>query len=446
MTTGESRSTIGIALLATALTPSLGWGQTCTWGGTPALLMPTVATLRSDARLLAAPARLAVDLEGKVYVTDPPAGRILVRDGHGRLVRVLEGLGRPLGVAVDSYGVVYVGDESNGSVQLIDADGRLLRKLGRGDGEFQLPGHIAMDHATGVVYVADGGANEVKGFRDGMSVARFGGTGSAAGLFSFPTGIHVSEAGEIFVADQNNDRVQVFDRAGAFQRCFGKTSNMTLKPRFGRAQGLAGDSIGRVYVADAFQGTVKVFDAAGVLLGTIGRFGERTGELQLPQSLVVDSHNRLLVASTGNARVEVFGLDGYVDPHVVDASARLARPAVSPSYTRSRRFPLWAVVEVRGHGASEIVRTSLTANGVGAWGAGPRRDGRFWASFDHGSVTATLPAGVGWVSVRGQLLDGAEFEATEWLGPVPPPTRPEPRGPTRRYRTAHPVAARGPTQ
>ena len=436
------RRSVALALGA-LLVPALGRAQTCTWGGTPSLAMPVVTALRSDARLLAAPARLAVDGEGRRYVTDPLGGRLLVRDNKGRLVRVLEGLGRPLGVAVDAFGVVYVGDELTGSVSLFDAGGLFLRKLGSGDGEFRLPGHMAVDPGTGVLYVADGGADEVKAYRDGQLVARFGGSGSAVGQFSFPTGIHVSPAGEVFVADQNNDRVQVFDRNGAFLRCFGKTSGMSLKPRFGRAQGITGDGAGRIYVADAFQGTVKVFDPAGVALGTIGGFGDRTGQLQLPQSLAVDANGRLLVTSTGNSRVEVFGLDGYSDPSVLEANAQLLRPSSWSTERPLRRFPLWAVVDVPGRAATEIVASSVTANGVVARGAGPRRDGRFWAVFEHASVAATLPPEGGWVAVRGELVDGSEFEAAGRLGVIPPPTRPAPTGPTRRSPTRPVTAARG---
>lgn len=432
-----------VLALVALLPPALGRAQTCTWSGTPSLAMPTVTALRSDARLLASPARLAVDSEERRYVTDPPRGRMVVRDVRGRLVRVVEGLGRPLGVAVDGFGVAYVGDELTGSVLLFDSGGHFLRKLGQGDGEFALPNHIAVDPGTGVVYVADSGANEVKAFRDGMVVTRFGGTGSAAGQFSFPTGIHASAAGEIFVADQNNDRVQVFDREGTFLRCFGKGGGMSLKPRFGRVQGLTGDTSGRVYVADAFQGTVKVFDAAGVFLGAIGQFGDRTGELQLPQSLAVDSNNRLLVASTGNSRIEVFGLDAFSDPNVLDARVQFLGSNAWAKDRRGRRFPIWAVIDVPGHASTEIAATSVTANGVGSRGSRPRVDGRFWTSFDYPSVAATLPPEGGWVAVRGNLVDGSEFEANGWLGPAPQVSHPTPRKPSRRSGDRCVIAAGG---
>jgi len=400
--------------------------------------MPTVTALRNDARLLAAPARLAVDGEGRRYVTDPQAGRLLVRDASGRLVRVVDGLGRPLGVAVDAFGVVYVGDELSGSVSLFDAQGQFLRKLGGGDGEFVLPGHLAVDPGqAGVIYVADSGADEVKVYRDGQLVARFGGSGSGAGQFSFPTGIHVSSAGEVFVADQNNDRVQVFDRSGGFLRCFGKSSGMSLKPRFGRVQGLTGDSEGRIYAADAFQGTVMVFDPAGVPLGAIGQFGDRVGELRLPQSLAVDNAGRLYVAATGNSRVELFGLDNFSDPHVLEANAQLWGPA-----RIRRRVVIRALIDVPGHVGKEVVASSVSGNGVFPLETGLRRR-VFWAAFDYASIAATLPTGGGWVAISGELIDGSEFEAEAWLDAVTPPTRPAPRIPVRASGSRPAKAGRG---
>jgi DNA-binding beta-propeller fold protein YncE len=444
-----ARRPLALALVA-LLAPALGWAQTCTWGGTPSVPMPTVTALRSDSSLLAAPARLAVDGDGRRYVTDPSGGRLLVRDANGRFVRALDGLGRPLGVAVDAFGVAYVGDELTGSVSLLDPEGHFLRKLGGGDGEFVLPGHLAVDPRTGIVYVADSGADEVKAYRDGQLVARFGGPGSAAGQFSFPTGIHVSSEGEVFVADQNNDRVQVFDRDGGFLRCFGKTGGMSLKPRFGRVQGLTGDSAGRIYAADAFQGSVKVFDSAGVALGTIGQFGDRVGELRLPQSLAVDAVGRLHVAATGNSRVEVFGLDGYSDPHVLEGNAEFLLPASGPTRVSRRRALLKAAIDVSGRAEEEIVASSLAANGVISRGAAFGRDGRFQAAFDLASVAATLPPGGGWVAIRGELTDGSEFEAAAWLGTALPATRAAPparggapAGPTRGPGTRPVTAGRG---
>src|SRR5664279_3787164 len=54
------------------------------------------------------------------------------------------------------------------------------------------------------------------------AIPPFGAEGKAAGEFEAPHGIAVSqEAGEVFVVDRNNARVDVFNRGGAFLRAFG---------------------------------------------------------------------------------------------------------------------------------------------------------------------------------------------------------------------------------
>ena len=170
-------------------------------------------------------------------------------------------------------------------------------------------------------------------------------------------------------------------------------------------------------------------------------FRSRKGELRLPQSLAVDANGRLLVVSTGNSRVELFGLDGYSDPHVLEAGVRL-RLATWPTRRRPRRPGLWAIVEVPGHAAAEIVGSSLTANGVAARGGSVRGD-RFWAAFDHASIVATLPPEGGWVVVRGELGDGSEFEAVGRLDDASPSGHPDPTVPERLAPTRSRAAARG---
>ncbi len=173
---------------------------------------------------------VAVDAASNTYTADPSAGRVVVRDAWGRLVSVKNGLLTPTAVAVDGFGRILVAEQGAGSVSVFDRGWRLLAKLGQGNGEFQLPNDIAVDPASGAIYVSDGAANLVKAYTaDWAPLFSFGGTGRALGQFSFPAALHMSASGELFVADQNNDRVQVFARDGKPLRCFGgRTGGMRM--------------------------------------------------------------------------------------------------------------------------------------------------------------------------------------------------------------------------
>ena len=282
---------------------------------------PAVTPLGSSAGTYLAPARVATDTAGNAFIVDPLAGQITVVDAFNRVTMVKEGLAEPLAIAADTAGRRYVGESRLGSVTVFSPEWNPLGRLGAGTNEFQLPGYVALDAAPDglLVYVSDGPAHEIKVYREGALLRRFGSLGNGSGQFNFPAGLWVSPAGELYAVDQNNDRVQVFDRAGTFLRSF------TLRPsgwtgKSGRAQGIVGDAQGRLYVADTFQGFVKVFTATGGFLGYVGGYGDATGQVLSPCGLALDNTGRLLVASANTARVEAFGLDCFTQLRITPAS------------------------------------------------------------------------------------------------------------------------------
>lgn len=272
---------------------------------------PVVAPLGRYITAGQSPARIAVGPAGSVFVSDPASGSVETFDAFGRPVARREGFARPLGIAVKAQADLALAEEQPGRVSVFDAQWNVLYLLGQGDGEFQLPNHLAWDAAPGsnTLYVADSKANLIKVYAGPNLIRTFGGAGTGNGQFDFPAGLCIRTNGEVCVVDQNNDRVQVFDRAGTFLRSFGLGSS---KPS-GRSQAVLADAAGRVLVADSFQGTVKVFDAdTGALLANIGSFGQQPGQLDAPAGLALDSLNRLFITSANARRLEVFGLDSFV--------------------------------------------------------------------------------------------------------------------------------------
>lgn len=283
--------------------------------------LPAATALRSYDKGYREPVRLATDAASRLYVADPRLGAITIRDESGKFLAIKRGFDRPLGVAVDPSGRIFICEAGKGRVSIFTPGWVPAGALGQGDGEFQMPNHILIT-ADGLVYVVDSTASLVKVYGpDGLLVRQFGGPGRLAGQLNFPTGVAVTPAGEIFVSDQGNERVQVFDASGTFLRKFGGTLGMMgTNTTYGRVQGLLADAQGRIYLADSFRGVVTVLTPAGVSLGAIGAFGAGPGHLAGPASLAMDSNNRLFVASPGNTRVEIYGLDTYTDPHILFAN------------------------------------------------------------------------------------------------------------------------------
>jgi DNA-binding beta-propeller fold protein YncE len=169
------------------------------------------------------PLALAFDAQGHLYVADAGGTLQVVHefDRYGALVRnfgVATGLSFPNGLAVDGKGNVYVSDTNDGRLIVFDASGNQIGVVGRGPaaGELGLPVGIAIDDA-GRVFVVDSVSHAVQiyrvlaaGDRSPTYLASFGVEGTANGAFEYPNGIALDARGHVYVADWNNDRVQVW--------------------------------------------------------------------------------------------------------------------------------------------------------------------------------------------------------------------------------------------
>lgn len=174
------------------------------------------------------PTSMLIDKKNNlIYVADASSRKIVITDFQGELVRTVGGFGEadgqfnlPVAMALNSKGYLVVADAFGATIQMFDRDGRFYRKFGgRGDtpGNFQLIKSLAVDSSDNI-YVVDGRAHNISIFNEqGELLLVMGGfyasaeTGKLApGGFSVPIGIDIDSSDKIYVVDQMNTRVQVF--------------------------------------------------------------------------------------------------------------------------------------------------------------------------------------------------------------------------------------------
>ncbi|HSI01559.1 MAG TPA: 6-bladed beta-propeller [Reyranella sp.] len=173
---------------------------------------------------------LMVDGAGRVHVAqrgmDQP---VLVFDRDGREIGAWgEGiLAEPHYINAAADGGILVADRDAHQVLRFDTDGALAQALGRRhwpslDAPFNHP-TAAAQAPDGEIYVADGyGNSSVHRFAaDGSLIRTWGGHGDGPGVFTTPHAIAVDKRDRVLVADRENNRVQVFDRAGNFLAAWG---------------------------------------------------------------------------------------------------------------------------------------------------------------------------------------------------------------------------------
>jgi peptidylglycine monooxygenase len=168
---------------------------------------------------------LAVDAEGRVHVaqrgTDQP---VLVFDRNGKFSGSWgEGtLAEPHYITAGNDGAMLVADRDAHQVLRFDRHGKLVQALGKRhwpalDAPFNHP-TAAAEAVDGEIYVADGyGNSSVHRFAsDGALIRTWGSQGSGPGAFTTPHAIAIDRRDRVLVGDRENNRVQLFDRAGTY--------------------------------------------------------------------------------------------------------------------------------------------------------------------------------------------------------------------------------------
>lgn len=349
------------------------------------------------ARLLA-PAGVAYDREGNLYIADErahrvrrvtPAGLITTVAGTGKAAYSGDGgradkasLNTPRGLAFDSNGFLYVADSGNNAVRIISPSGAIATVAGnafagfRGDGgpataaQLSSPSAVAVAPNSGEVYIADTGNHRIRRITQAGLIATAAGTGVAGMAFegsaavfaqlNEPRGVAVDAVGNVYIADSGNNRIRRIDITGLLTT-IGDGS-------FTAPRGVAAALDGSVYVADTGKNRIcqiydnQVVHVAGGENGGFGGDGEyaKTAQFQSPAGLTFDAQGNLAVADMGNGRIrqlrpELLQISVFEEgPRILNAASNADGP-VAPG--------MLATLRGEGFGPAEAASAPSGPNG-----------------------------------------------------------------------------------
>ena len=265
---------------------------------------------------------VAVNAGGDVYVSDRGNSRIQKFTSAGAFTTKWGSAGlsdgqfnNPYGVAIDSAGNVYVADSSNDRIQKFTSAGAFITEwgsAGSNPGEFALPIGVAVDSSDNV-YVAETGNDRIQKFTStGVFITEWGTNGTGDVEFDNPIGVAVDSTGNVYVADSNNNQVKKFSSAGTFITKWGRNdlSTGTGDGEFNNPNGVAVDAAGDVYVADYGNSRIQKFTSAGTFIIKWGGSGSGDGQFINAAGVAVDSAGNVYVADTFNNRVQKFDQTG----------------------------------------------------------------------------------------------------------------------------------------
>ena len=140
---------------------------------------------------------------------------------------------------------------------------------------------------------------------------------SADVLFKSPSGISVHNDGTVFVADTGNHRIQVFHANGTFIFAFG--SEGSGEGNFSSPRGIdvtksSPISRSKIVVADTGNHRIQVFHVNGTFDFAFGSEGSGNGNFSSPEGVATRrTGSDIAVADTGNHRIQVFDRSGTFD-------------------------------------------------------------------------------------------------------------------------------------
>lgn len=248
---------------------------------------------RSSMKRIARPYDIGA-VKGKIYISDMSYGEILIIDLKNKEFDFIrdekEGaLGEPAGIWVTEDDVKYVADMMRKQIVVFDSDNKFLRAYGE-KGQFDKPLDVAVYKNR--VYVCDINKHMiiVVDKDTGKTIQKIGGIGDEEGKMYKPTHVKVDHEGNIYVNDNFNFRIQMFDPKGNFLKTFGYHGDTF--GGFARPKGLDIDRDGHLYAVDTAFENVQIFDVSTTnLLLFFGGYGPEPGSMYLPNSVYIDYKN-----------------------------------------------------------------------------------------------------------------------------------------------------------
>ncbi|MBN4005790.1 scytonemin biosynthesis PEP-CTERM protein ScyF [Nostoc sp. LPT] len=206
---------------------------------------------------------------------------------------------------------------------------------GTGPGQFDEPTTVDFNPITGDLYAGDVYNNRINQFDSQGNFIRSFANGDFTPrvndrIFFGPSGVTFDKTGNVYVGDFNGERILKFTPDGQQIGVIGGTLGTAL----GETQGVAGVRIspvsGNIFLADQYNNRVQVLDPNGKPLYAFGSAGSGPGQLLQPIGIEVDDQENVYVADSINSRVQVFDKNGnfltsYGQP-ALDASGNPVPP------------------------------------------------------------------------------------------------------------------------
>lgn len=311
---------------------------------------------------LLGPSDIALDAAGNIFIADSFNNLVRKVDTNGIITSVAGNttlvtgnlgsysgdgglatyatLNIPNGIALDNIGNLYIADSDNNRIREVATNGFITTIAGNGtngysgDGgaatnaSLSLPNCLTIDLA-GNLLISDSGNNRIRKIDTTGIITTIAGTvtngysgdgGPATNArLNFPKKTAFDAAGNLFIADVDNNRIRKIDTngiittvAGNGRKGYSGDNTNATKASLTSPESVIVDNSGNLYIADTGTNRIRKVDANGIITTIAGNGNPAfwndgalatSGELNWPNSLKLDSNGNLLICDYGNERI-----------------------------------------------------------------------------------------------------------------------------------------------
>jgi sugar lactone lactonase YvrE len=264
----------------------------------------------ATAAVLNYPYATTFDASGNIYISDANNNRIRMINTAG-IINTIAGngtsgssgdggaasvayLNTPQSLIFDASGNLYFSDHNNNKVRKINTAGIISTVVGTGtagynnDGisaitaQLNGPSQLAFD-AAGNLYIADFNNNRVRMVNTSGTISTVAGNGvsgytgnggpATAANLNHPAGLAIDAAGNLYLSDNGNGFIRMVNTTGAISTIAGSGTSLPLNgdgglakwATFSSAMGLAIDFKGNLYIADEYNNAIRIINTAGII-------------------------------------------------------------------------------------------------------------------------------------------------------------------------------------
>ncbi len=397
---------------------------------------------------ISGPYGIAIDSAGNLFFADQHNHRIRKVDNSGNISTVAGNgtsgfsgdgsgatsaeLASPLGVAVDSSGNLYIADTGNNRIRKVTSGGTISTIAGldtagfSGDGaaatsaELSTPVGIAVD-SSGNLYIADTGNNRIRKIGTDGNINTIAGDGTAGSAgdngpaayarLKAPRGVTLDGAGNLYIADADNNRIRkvttdgtITTVAGSAASGFAGDGGPANAAVLNGPRSVAVDTAGNLYISDYYNSRVRKVAANGTIFtiagnGLFAYYGDggpaTDAILNFPLGIAVGSGGKVYISDSANNVIRL-----------LTPSASNAPPAIQDG----------GVVTASAFGAFNTV---APGSWIEIYGSNLAINTRTWTAKDFNGSTAPAVLDGTTVTIGGQAAAISYISPTQVNAQVP---------------------------